>query len=121
MPDQNKNLPAPQRATPTREAREADQRARMQARLATRHEGKATADFDLPAPNDSPQQAMPVWMSDMAVTFCMHCGEGVSTFCRRSGEGPCLLLLHRVIHRQVKENHEKSEPPAAQAKGAGHE
>lgn len=31
----------------------------MQARLATRHEGKATADFDLPAPNDATQQAAP--------------------------------------------------------------
>lgn len=49
----------------------------------------------------------------MAITFCNHCGEGVSTFCRRSGEGPCPLSLHRVIHRQVKENHEKSEPPTA--------
>lgn len=48
-----------QQATPTREAREAEQRARMQARLATSHEGKATADFDLPAPNDAPQQATP--------------------------------------------------------------
>ena len=51
--------PAPQQATPTREAREAEQRARMQARLATRHEGKATADFDLPPPNDAIQQATP--------------------------------------------------------------
>lgn len=48
-----------QQATPTRATREAEQRARMQARLATRHEGKATADFDLPPPNDAIQQATP--------------------------------------------------------------
>lgn len=54
-----RDLPAPQQATPTRATREAEQRARMQARLAARHEGKATADFDLPAQNDAPQQATP--------------------------------------------------------------
>lgn len=48
-----------QQATPRRATREAEQRARMQARLAARHEGKATADFDLPAQNDAPQQATP--------------------------------------------------------------
>lgn len=53
------SLPAPQQATPTRATREAEQRARMQARLATRREGKATADFDLPPPNDAIQQATP--------------------------------------------------------------
>lgn len=43
-------------ATPSRDAREAEQRTRMQARLSS---GKATADFDLPAPNDDIQQATP--------------------------------------------------------------
>lgn len=58
------SLPAPQQATPTRATREAEQRARMQARLAARHEGKATADFDLPAQNDAPQQATPEYCKD---------------------------------------------------------
>lgn len=59
--------PAPQQATPTRATREAEQRARMQARLATRHEGKATADFDLPAPNDAAQQATPEPVGEAAL------------------------------------------------------
>lgn len=42
-----------------RATREAGQRARMQARFAARPRSKATADFDLPAQNDAPQQATP--------------------------------------------------------------
>lgn len=61
------SLPAPQQATPTRATREAEQRARMQARLATRHEGKATADFDLPPPNDAIQQATPEPVGESAL------------------------------------------------------
>lgn len=52
-------------AQSSREAREAEQRARMNARHAARAGGAATADFDLPAPNDvitraatQPAQAM---------------------------------------------------------------
>lgn len=53
------SLPTPQQATPTRATREAEQRERMQARLAARPTSGATADFDLPAPNDATQQATP--------------------------------------------------------------
>lgn len=65
------SLPAAQQATPRRATREAEQRARMQARLAARHEGKATADFDLPAQNDAPQQATP----ETLTRFCPGCGS----------------------------------------------
>ena len=55
-----------QQATQSREASEAEQRARMQARLATRPEGKATADFDLPAPNDAIKKATPEPLTEHA-------------------------------------------------------